>query len=227
MLIQNHGDVFIMGSSWTKTPFRNAQYSIRLMLVLTLLIAVHLGLGKLLDDSTYVRGIFSPHSLLAFIAIWGCYLLQSRLVVTGRGFVCISLILFGLSMLLPAVRMGGELLYGWAAFLAGFLGLGLFSELSLGSEPFWYPVACLMGSLTNAVMIIAYLWCTRLGWSNRYLHSVSRLVVASARCSFLVCFPLVLSTELDALYVGYGLWGGAGLLLVGGMGQIVAEEVPA
>ena len=72
MLIQNHGDVFIMGSSWTKTPFRNAQYSIRLMLVLTLLIAVHLGLGKLLDDSSYVRGIFSPHSLLAFIAIWGC-----------------------------------------------------------------------------------------------------------------------------------------------------------
>ena len=56
---------------------------------------------------------------------------------------------------------------------------------------------------------------------------VSRLVVASARCAFLVCFPLLVSTELDALYVGYGLWGGAGLLLVGGMGQIVAEEVPA
>lgn len=110
--------------------------------------------------------------------------------------------------------------------LAAFLGLGLFSEWSLGSEPFWYPIACLMGSLTNAGMIFAYLWCTRLCWSNRYLHLVSRLVVASARCSFLVCFPLVLSTELDALYVGYGLAGGAGLLFAGGIAQTVAEDVP-
>ena len=173
-------------------------FSMRTWMVLTLHAVVLLGFAMIFRP-TFVR--WWPYPLLAALPMLGVFLVNATATVSGHRSALSSLPIFGVALLMPALRLASDLAFGYSAFLLSFYGITLFREWGSTGESFWYPIACTMGALVNLLLIAGY--CS-------YLAGCIRLARWSASLGFCLslCVTLALarSTELNGIYLGHGLW---------------------
>ena len=189
------------------------QFSLRRMLGVTLAAAILMGLAVSFRGSRYFHAFWSPHALIAALPILGVFGVNATAVIKERRLAFLSLAIYGAALATPALRLASDLTFGYGAFLLSFLGIGLFSDWGSSGERFWYPIACTMGALANVSFIVGYvsflifvLWRKGIGlarWSSTLGSCLSLFVI----------LPLALSTELNGVYVGYGLWAASLLAL--------------
>jgi hypothetical protein len=182
------------------------QFGLRVLFGLTLVAAILARMAIVFRDSRYFHALWSPHALIAALPICGVFVVHFTTVRRGRGLAVLSLAIFGVALVTPALRLGGDLVFGWVAFLLSFLGIGLFQNWESGGERFWYPIACTMGALANLSFIVGYVaYLTSLIWHKGI--RLSRWSATLGSClSLSVIVPLALSTELNRVYLGHGLW---------------------
>jgi hypothetical protein len=182
------------------------QFGLRVLFGLTLAAAILARMAIVFRDSRYFHALWSPHTLIATLPIYGVFVVWFTGVLRGRRLAVLSLAIFGVALVTPALRLGGDLVFGWGAFLLSFVGVGLFQNWESSGESFWYPIACMMGALANLSFIAGYVaYLTFLVWHKGI--RLSRWSAALGSClSLSVIVPLALSSELNEVYLGHGLW---------------------
>ena len=154
----------------------------------------------LFRDLRHSHALWSLHALVAALPILGIFVVNASAVFEGRRLAIISLAIYGVAFAMPAFRLGGDMAFGVEAFYFSFLGIDLFGEWARDGH-FWYPIACTIGILANISFILGYISCLGNGiLLTRWLATIGSCL------SLFVIFPLVLSTELNGIYLGYGLW---------------------
>ena len=191
----------------TEKPDGNPrQFGLRVLFGLTLAAAILARMVIVFRDSRYFHALWSLHALMAALPIYGVFVVRFTGVLRGRRLAVLSLAIFGVALVTPALRLGGDLAFGWVAFLLSFVGVGLFQHWGWSGESFWYPIACTMGALANLSFIVGYAtYLTSAVWHKGI--RLSRWSATLGSClSLSVIVPLVLSTELNEVYLGHGLW---------------------
>ncbi|MHB8897807.1 MAG: hypothetical protein ACYC6Y_03565 [Thermoguttaceae bacterium] len=189
------------------------QFTLRTMFGVALAAAILMGLAVSFRDSRYFHAFWSPHALIAAIPILGVFAVNATAAINERRLAVLSLVIYGIALATPALRLASDLVSGYSAFLLSFIGVGLFSDWGSHGEHFWYPIACTMGAVANVSFMVgcvsfltSVLWRKGIGlarWSS----------TLGACLSLSVILPLALSTELNAVYLGYGLWAASLLAL--------------
>lgn len=191
----------------TDTPDPSTrQFSLRTLFGLMLGAAVLMGVALACRDSRYFHAIWSLHALIAALPILGFVVVQATGIVNERRLAAISLVIFGVSLATPALRLGSDLVFGFMLFLLSFLGIELFNEWESSGVGFWYPIACTMGAIANITFIVGYLsFVTRMFWPRGI--DLARWSAAIGCClALLVILPLCLSAKLNGIFIGHGLW---------------------
>lgn len=193
---------------------KSRQFSVRDLLVLTSVVSLILTVAVLCRDSHYFRAFASPWSavsLLPVVVVGVVY----RLQLAGPSALAIgSILLFSISLAVPAALWGDEVMFGWLAWLESFVGLQFFHDRHIDGGwlfrsftiPVSIPIACAIGSAANVayLLAVAAYWVGRTNRSVRKLsHRASILAVSLAA---LILIPLCLTGDLSKLYAGYGLW---------------------
>jgi len=182
------------------------QFGLRFLFGLTLAAAILARMAIVFRDSRYFHALWSPHALIAALPIYGVFVVHFTTVLRGRRLAVLSLVIFGVALVTPALRLGGDLAFGWVAFLLSFVGVGLFQNWESGGERFWYPIACTMGALANLSFLIGYVaYLIFMVWHKGIRLSRWSSTIGSC-LSLSVIVPLALSTELNGVYLGHGLW---------------------
>lgn len=165
------------------------------------------------------RHAFRPWAVLPLLPMLGVVLAGATGVIRGRSLAGCSLALFTVSLGLPAIRLAGDLVFGYAAFALSFFGIRMFPDWGSSGEHFWYPVACASGVVVNLLYPAGYLSLLlgRLGMA-------SRCATLGLLFSWFVTLALVLSSELNGIYVGHGLWVASLMALSLGTMQTLAES---
>lgn len=118
------------------------------------------------------------------------------------------------------LRLGGDLTLGYACFFLSYVGIGLFNDCGLNGEHFWYPICCTMGALANTSFVAGSLGLLFSGKGNKRLRLARYSGLTGSILSLLVILPLALSTELNGLYIGHGLWVASFLALAIGISRV-------
>jgi hypothetical protein len=184
------------------------QYSVRDLLTLTLVVAIVLTIGVLCQGSRYFGAFFTLWASVALVPIVAVWLSGRWRLVPAPWLAHGAVILYFTSMCVPALTLGGDLVFGWMAWLLSFVGVLLFSDwqMSLVGEQTWYPVACTMGAAVNVAFVIAYVAHLLSNQRPRIATLARRIAKLGSLLALLVLFPLGLSGELDAIYPAYGMW---------------------
>lgn len=203
-------------------------YSVRALLAVTtvacLLLAALVPIFRELSHFRAFEAFFSSEVALAAIPIIGAYVIGTLGNARGSLLASISLVSYALALMSPALRLAGEYsLFGWRLFMFSFLGT-VISAGAIASEGFrweatWYFIACTMGMVANNSIIVGYLSFISHAVSNKRLSLSRKCAQLGTYLALLVIFPLVLSTELRRIYIGYGLWAASFLLLAFGTGS--------
>ena len=189
------------------------QFSLRTMFGVLLAAAILMGLAVFFRGSRYFHVFWSPHALVAALPILGVLGVHATAVINERRLAVVSLAIYGVALATPALRLASDLALGCFAFLASFFGIALFSDWGSTGEHFWYPIACTMGALANVSYIVGYVsFLTFVRWRKGI--DLARWSSTLGAClSLSVILPLALSTELNGVYLGYGLWAASLLAL--------------
>jgi hypothetical protein len=191
------------------------QFSVRDLLKLTLACAVLLMICVLCRGSRYFGAFASPWAALSLVTIAIVWLMFRWRLAPPVGLARLSIILYLASLCVPALTLGGDLVFGGVAWLFSFLGVALFAEWKLSpvGETMWYPIASLMGAAANVAFGVGYIACLLSRWRNKPQSFPWRVAVFGTTLALLVLLPLALSSELNAIYPGYGLWAASFLAL--------------
>ena len=142
-----------------------------------------------------------PSAFLAVLPMVSVFLVNATASISGRVSAHLSLPILGLAILMPAIRLASDLLFGYGATLFSFLGIGFFKTWGSSGEELWYPIACWAGLLVNVTFLVGYI---------SFLSGAIRLARWTASIGFclsvFVTVALALSTELNGIYLGHGLW---------------------
>jgi hypothetical protein len=120
--------------------------------------------------------------------------------------------------MMPALRLRGDLVFGWGSVLLSFGGLEMFWGWEGSGTGFWYRVACVFGAVVNIAFVLgggAFL-------RGRFFVA-RRLATTAAILSGSVKLPLCMSGKLDSIYAVYGMWISNALLLALGSWRAPAE----
>lgn len=169
-------------------------------------------------DTRYFRFLWSMHALVAVIPILGVLRVHVATVGHARLLAVTALAVYGASMAMPALRLGGDLVFGWGAVLLSFDGLEMFWGWGGSGTGFWYPIACSFGVVVNISFVLgggAFL--------RGRIFVARRLATTAAILSASVLLPLCMSGKLDSIYAGYGMWTSSALLLALGSWRAPTE----
>jgi hypothetical protein len=185
------------------------QFSVRELLVLTVTVAILLTIGVLSRGSRYFGALWSLWALAALVPIVAVWLVGRWRFVSAHLLAHGSMVLYLVSLGVPALMLGGDLMFGYLAWFLSFAGIEpLFDDWRLHAvgETMWYPIACTMGAAANVAFLTAYVAYLLSGrWPQAYTRGYRAENFGTA-FALLVLLPLALSSELNAIYPGYGLW---------------------
>src|SRR5262249_42299465 len=122
----------------------------------------------------------------------------------------IALGLYVIALCTPAIRLGADWMFGFAALALSFVGTFFDLDLKRG-----YRLACVLGVLANVLMVVSYFGIVLGEARQRRARKVTYLVtaVSAAVLTVGVLGPLRYSGELGA-FAGYILWVIAAVMLV-------------
>lgn len=184
------------------------QFSVRTLFGVTSAVAVLMGLALAILDQRCFRALWSYHAVLATVPIIGVWIVPATGLVSGRRLAFLSLAVFGVALLVPALRFEG-MGFGWQAFglsfFGTFVGIYTFPDWRTSEETCLY-LASTIGAVANVIFLVGYVsFVTSVIW-GRGLH-LARWSASIGSClALLVVFPMCLGNGLNSIYIGYGLW---------------------
>jgi hypothetical protein len=207
--------------STSKSEKRKFQFRIQSLLGLTLAAAVLMALGIAFGGSRYFGVFWSVNSLIAVLPILAVVALNALWNWSNGLQVLFSFTLFFASLVMPAIKLASDVVFGIQALMFSFVGIILFGEWGPSGEQFWYPIACTLGGIAN---ILFFVTLVRSLFSGLNARRACQLSTGSSFLSIFVIFALACSGELNAIYLGYGLWAASMLTLAIGTWRVVMES---
>lgn len=196
------------------------QFSLRSLFCLTTVAAVLVATMTALGRTHSFRSLGSVHAYLALLPIAAVWMAWRTRLLVGQRLAVASPILFLACLGLPAIRWEAHPpLSGFAAINLALSG-GILRHFGIPSAhssilPRWpFPIhldlpvwlACFVATIANASYILAFILLIPIPEAPG-LRDVSRtLCWICMPLSVLVLVPLGLSTQLDNIYIGYGVW---------------------
>ena len=180
------------------------QFSLRSLIGLKFIAAILIGVivsAFAFRHTLYFHSLWSPHALIAAVPILGVFRIHAADVLSGRRLAIISLAIYGVALATPALHLAGDRVFGYLAFYFSFVGIGLFNDWGSRGEGFWYPIACTIGALVNILFLVGY-GC----FLAKGIRLTRWLATLGSFLSMFVILTLALSTELNGIYLGCGLW---------------------
>ncbi|MEQ1905908.1 MAG: hypothetical protein ABL888_17090 [Pirellulaceae bacterium] len=195
------------------------QFSLRALFGLTF--AAVILMAVVFRNSPGFHALWSLYSLIAVLPILVVFVVDTTALINGRRLAIISLVIFGVALATPALRLASDLVFGILAFLLSFVGIILFGDWGPRGEQFWYPIACTMGAVANVSFLVGWVaFLSFVRW-RKGIVLARRSSTLGSFLSLTVILPLALSGELNGVYPGYGLW--AASLLALALGSWRAE----
>jgi len=191
---------------YTPPPKPSLQFSVRGLFWLTTILALLLLLGMRASESRYFEALSSPWTVisLAIIVLLGWLSLRRADTRRTRR---LAIAAYATSLALPAFSLGGDLTFGFLAWLLSYLGITavMFTVL--------HAFACLLGAIANTCFVLSILGRWMPFIRRRWPKLARRSSIIALVTSFAALVPIVFSRELNALYPGYGLWAGSFVML--------------
>jgi hypothetical protein len=193
---------------------RRRQFSLRSLFALTFFTATLLTISYLCRGSYFFGAIASPWVIITLAPIVGGVACHHWQLVATHMLGNSSLLLYIISLALPAINLGQDIAFGAIAAYLAFAGIFMFeswwTEPSLFSPSWevrtWYPIAGTMGTLANLTFILAYISFLFLRRRKKAIAFARRSALISVALASLSILPLSLSGQLEVTYPGYGLW---------------------
>lgn len=165
-----------------------------------------------------------PNMLLAALPIVGAGAIGASGYIRGGLLASMSLVSYSLALMTPALEIRSDLLLGIQAFIFSFMLTAMGADFFASEGPSWEGIACAVGMVANISFIAGSVSFITQAVTNKGL-SLSRKFARFGSClAFLVIIPLVLSAELETIYIGYGLWAASFLLLAFGTGSVKTKK---
>jgi hypothetical protein len=209
------------------------QFSVRSLLVLTLVASVVLTIMQVSRGSPVFGSLASAWTWTSFLMI-GVAWVMARASESKPRLVAASVLAYAVSLAVPALAMGDDLEWGWMAWLQSYaFGFGYVIEFFDPPDTTgqWFriddrlPFACMLGMIANSLVILGWIsYCLPRMRRNR--PWVTRWFAWSAFFLMVGCVvPIALARELEVLFPGFALWAMSALFLAHGAGDREGKEV--
>ena len=217
--------------------FNSRQFSVRELLILTLLASLILTVGVVSRGSRYFDAFSSPWALASLTpSIIILAVVRFRLASPPR-LVFASAALFLVSLCVPAISLQifslPSMFWGWQALCVSVMAIADLPQLivELSSIEMWsvdhYGAAILMGGIANLAFILAFLTFFLARKKIGRMSLARRSCALAATLAFLLIIPLALSASLVEVYPGYGLWLTSMIALRSGALRFESRNSPA
>jgi len=199
-------------------PLRQArQFSVRELLILTFAVSLILTVGIVSRDSKHF-GAFSSLWALASLAPVAIILTIGRFrFASPRVLAFASIVFYAASLCTPAIGLrifnSPSIIWGWQALYVSAISIvelpDFFIELlsfeAWGDDAFG-ALAYVMGNIVNVAYFLAVILFFVGIKKPKALTLCRRASIFSAVLATAVMMSLALTTDLTAIYPGYGLW---------------------
>jgi hypothetical protein len=212
------------------------QFSLRSLFWLTTVVAMVVGTMSMLGRTHSFRALGSYHAYVALLPIVGVWAAWRLLWLDGWRLTATAISLYLASLVLTALGEDNAKLFGWLLLYMSGLGVTLLLSGGVPSGSAWPVhigpgpgtetwVACWMGFIANTSFLLNLLLTVpRAQRARRVRKFLSWL---SLTLSILVLAPLGWSNDLDAIYIGYGVWVSAMLAMwLGVRGRLLVFPHP-
>jgi hypothetical protein len=193
-------------------PRQARQFSLRELLVLTLVASLILAIGVLSRGSEQFGAFSSPWALAALAPI-ACVMVVARFqFLSSRGLATLSIALYAASLCTPAIGLdlgSSSPVWGYHAL---YFSLVFFPEIvtnfieSPGLHQAWGTAVYLMANMANFAFVASVMLFLA-GYKNpRAFKYCRRVSLSGAVLPVVVLIAFLLESDITLIFPGYGLW---------------------